>query len=57
MYLDVPILHLIATPFPPTWHKTSDNEENLDFASIKHFRNIMTIFVMRYLHLKQQLCE
>lgn len=54
--LDVPILHLIATPFPPVWHTPSDNEDNLDFLIIKHFRNILTIFVTRYLHLKQQFC-
>jgi len=56
IYLDVPILHLIATPFPPTWHQPSDNEANLDFPSITHIRNIMKIFVIEYLHLKQQIC-
>jgi len=53
---DVPILHLIATPFPPTWHTPNDNEANLDFPSITHIRNIMKIFVIEYLHLPQQIC-
>jgi glutaminyl-peptide cyclotransferase len=53
---DVPILHLIASPFPPTWHTVNDNEANLDFTSITHIRNIMKIFVIEYLHLQQQIC-
>jgi len=53
---DVPILHLISTPFPPTWHTANDNEANLDFPSITHIRNIMKIFVIEYLHLQQQIC-
>ncbi|CAF4209730.1 unnamed protein product, partial [Adineta steineri] len=51
---DVPILHLISVPFPPTWHRADDNEANLDFPSITHIRNIMKVFVIEYLHLKQQ---
>jgi len=53
---DVPILHLIATPFPPVWHTANDNEANLDFPTITHIRNIMKIFVIEYLHLTQQMC-
>ncbi|CAF3519184.1 unnamed protein product [Adineta steineri] len=53
---DVPILHLISVPFPPTWHRADDNEANLDFPSITHIRNIMKVFVIEYLHLKQQIC-
>ncbi|CAF1005844.1 unnamed protein product [Adineta steineri] len=53
---DVPILHLIAVPFPSTWHKLSDNEDNLDFQSINHFRNIMKLFLKKYLHIKKQFC-
>lgn len=53
---DVPILHLISNPFPPTWHTASDNEANLDFPSISHIRNVMKIFVIEYLHLPQQVC-
>lgn len=53
---DVPILHLISVPFPPTWHTINDNEANLDFPTINHIRNVMKIFVIEYLHLKQQVC-
>ncbi|CAF3374299.1 unnamed protein product [Rotaria sp. Silwood1] len=54
--LDVPILHLISFPFPPTWHTADDNEANLDFELITHFRNVMKIFVIEYLHLDPQIC-
>ncbi|CAF3765682.1 unnamed protein product [Rotaria sordida] len=54
--LDVPILHLISVPFPPTWHTANDNEANLDFPSITHIRNTMKIFVIEYLHLDPQMC-
>ncbi|CAF2548711.1 unnamed protein product [Rotaria sp. Silwood2] len=54
--LDVPILHLISSPFPPTWHTAADNEANLDFLSITHIRNAMKIFVIEYLHLNPQIC-
>lgn len=54
---DVPILHLISTPFPPTWHTIDDNEANLDFPSINHLRNVMKVFVIEYLHLRPEICS
>jgi len=53
---DVPILHLISTPFPPQWHQVNDNEENLDFPTILHIRNLMRIFLIEYLHLNPEIC-
>ncbi|UJR09393.1 hypothetical protein I4U23_013635 [Adineta vaga] len=53
---DVPIVHLISSPFPPTWHRNSDDENHLDFPTINRFRNIIKIFVRKNLHLKKQLC-
>ncbi|CAF0788577.1 unnamed protein product [Adineta ricciae] len=53
---DIPILHLISNPFPPTWHKISDDEIHLDFSTIDHFRNIIKIFLQKNLHLKQHFC-
>lgn len=53
---DVPIMHLISAPFPPTWHTNRDNEENLDFTSILHIRNTLRVFLIEYLHLEPRLC-
>ena len=47
----VPILHLIATPFPKVWHKINDNKANLDFGKIEHFNKILRTFVAEYLGL------
>ncbi|CAF1110970.1 unnamed protein product, partial [Didymodactylos carnosus] len=56
LQLDVPILHLISYPFPNVWHTSGDNEANLDYPTIHHMRNVMKIFVVEYLHLKQISC-
>ncbi|XP_054584106.1 glutaminyl-peptide cyclotransferase isoform X2 [Eptesicus fuscus] len=47
----VPILHLIASPFPEVWHTMDDNEENLDEATIDNLNKIIQVFVLEYLHL------
>ena len=47
----VPILHLIATPFPKVWHTINDNKANLDFGKIEHFSRILRVFVAEYLGL------
>ena len=47
----VPILHLIATPFPRVWHTINDNKANLDFEKIEHFSRILRVFVAEYLGL------
>ena len=49
---NVPILHVIATPFPTVWHRETDNKENLDFASIRNLQKILRVFVSEYLHLE-----
>ncbi|XP_001985120.2 glutaminyl-peptide cyclotransferase isoform X2 [Drosophila grimshawi] len=46
---NVPILHLIATPFPDTWHTPRDNAENLHWPSIRNFNRIFRHFVYEYL--------
>ncbi|CAH1791958.1 unnamed protein product, partial [Owenia fusiformis] len=48
---DVPILHLIAYPFPSVWHKESDNENALDYDTIENLNHILRIFTIEYLHL------
>ncbi|KAF5913095.1 hypothetical protein HPG69_009046 [Diceros bicornis minor] len=47
----VPVLHLIASPFPEVWHTMDDNEENLDETTIDNLNKIMQVFVLEYLHL------
>jgi len=47
----VPILHLIAYPFPKAWHKIGDNRSSLDFTRIAHLNKILRVFVAEYLHL------
>ncbi|KAB7503077.1 Glutaminyl-peptide cyclotransferase [Armadillidium nasatum] len=48
----VPILHLIATPFPSVWHKMSDNMESLHPPSIQNMNTLLRAFVTDYLHLQ-----
>ncbi|EDQ88338.1 uncharacterized protein MONBRDRAFT_9158 [Monosiga brevicollis MX1] len=45
----VPVLHLIPTPFPRTWHTIEDNLESLDWPSIANLHKITTAFVAQYL--------
>lgn len=47
----VPILHLIAYPFPRSWHKLGDNKSSLDFNQIAAFTAILRVFLAEYLHL------
>jgi len=48
---NVPILHLIAYPFPRAWHKIGDNRSSLDFARIGNLNKILRVFVAEYLHM------
>ncbi|ODN02054.1 Glutaminyl-peptide cyclotransferase [Orchesella cincta] len=45
----VDILHVIPSPFPTVWHKTSDNREALDFPTISNLNKVFRLFVARYL--------
>jgi len=47
----VPILHLIATPYPEVWHTLLDNEANLDKPSIEKFLLIFRKFVQEHFKL------
>ncbi|XP_067644789.1 glutaminyl-peptide cyclotransferase-like isoform X2 [Eurosta solidaginis] len=49
LQLNVPILHLIPTPFPPQWHTSNDNAANLHWPSIRNFNKIFRAFVFEYL--------
>ncbi|XP_038670403.1 glutaminyl-peptide cyclotransferase-like [Scyliorhinus canicula] len=48
---DVPILHLIPSPFPQVWHRMEDNEDNLDPITIDNLNKILQLFVLEYLRL------
>jgi len=50
---DVPILHLIAYPFPREWHKIGDDRKSLDFSRIANLNKILRVFVAEYLHLNK----
>ncbi|XP_017100604.2 glutaminyl-peptide cyclotransferase [Drosophila bipectinata] len=47
---DVPILHLVSTPFPDVWHTPRDNAANLHWPSIRNFNRVFRNFVYEYLH-------
>lgn len=44
----VPILHLIAVPFPSVWHKLGDNESALDEDTIVNLLRIFRLFLLEY---------
>ena len=48
----VPIVHLIAYPFPSVWHKASDNAQAIDWTFVSNFRKIMLVFLHEYFHLR-----
>lgn len=47
---NVPVLHLISTPFPKQWHTADDNAENLHWPSIRNFNKVLRVFVYEYLN-------
>ncbi len=47
----VPVMHLIATPFPWVWHTPADNESCLDYDVINDLNVILRVFVAEYLWL------
>ncbi|XP_039309752.1 glutaminyl-peptide cyclotransferase isoform X2 [Solenopsis invicta] len=51
MKKDVPILHIIPTPFPPFWHKSGDNRHNIDLKTTENINKILRVFVASYLQL------
>ncbi|KAI1433844.1 glutaminyl-peptide cyclotransferase [Xylaria sp. CBS 124048] len=53
MVRGVPILHLIPTPFPSTWHTLLDDADHLDSESIDDWAKILTAFVAEWLELDE----
>jgi len=48
----VPILHLISVPFPDVWHKITDNESAVDYATVAEINKILRVFVATYLQME-----
>lgn len=47
----VPVLHVIATPFPPFWHTLDDTEENMHRPTAVNLTKILAVFLAEYLGL------
>uniref|UniRef100_A0A8C0H5Y2 glutaminyl-peptide cyclotransferase n=1 Tax=Chelonoidis abingdonii TaxID=106734 RepID=A0A8C0H5Y2_CHEAB len=47
----VPVLHLIATPFPWVWHTMEDTEQNLHPPTVENLCKILAAFLAEYLWL------
>jgi len=51
MNKNVPILHLIASPFPSVWHKMSDDGSAIHPPTVRKLNRILRLFVAHYLGL------
>ena len=47
---NVPVLHLIPSPFPDVWHTLNDNESAIDWATTKRVQSIVFKFVFNYIY-------
>jgi hypothetical protein len=45
----VPVLHLIAVPFPSGWHTLGDSAERLNAGTIANLLSVFRIFLAEYL--------
>lgn len=53
MLRGVPILHLIATPFPDVWHTMNDDGAHLDMPTVRDWARIMTAFALEWLDMME----
>ncbi|XP_053729111.1 glutaminyl-peptide cyclotransferase-like a [Synchiropus splendidus] len=49
LHRGVPVLHVIATPFPKFWHTLEDNEENMHRPTVENLTKILAVFLAEYL--------
>lgn len=49
----VPILHLIATPFPAVWHTMNDDGAHLDMPTVRDWARIVTAFALEWLDMME----
>ncbi|KAL9132590.1 MAG: hypothetical protein Q9175_006237 [Cornicularia normoerica] len=47
----VDVLHLIPSPFPPVWHKMSDDGEHLDISATEDWAVLVTAFAAEWMDL------
>ncbi|XP_036392378.1 glutaminyl-peptide cyclotransferase-like a isoform X1 [Megalops cyprinoides] len=47
----VPVLHVIATPFPPFWHTLEDTEDRMHPPTVENLTKILAVFLAEYLGL------
>lgn len=47
--IGVPVLHVIATPFPQFWHTLDDTEENMHRPTVLNLTKILAVFLAEYL--------
>ncbi|XP_015116520.1 glutaminyl-peptide cyclotransferase [Diachasma alloeum] len=52
MRRNVPILHLIPSPFPRIWHTSKDNRNAISIPTTENLNKILRLFVASYLKLK-----
>ncbi|KAL9705740.1 hypothetical protein quinque_009258 [Culex quinquefasciatus] len=48
---NVPILHIIPSPFPEVWHKLGDDGSAVDMNTVQNLIKVFRVFVAEYLHL------
>ncbi|KAI0155231.1 peptidase family M28 [Xylariaceae sp. FL1272] len=53
MFRGVPILHMIATPFPTVWHTMDDDGEHLDLPTVRDWAKIFTAFALEWLDMME----
>lgn len=46
---EVPVLHVIATPFPSFWHTLDDTEQNMHRPTVENLTRILAVFLAEYL--------
>nr|XP_057936787.1 glutaminyl-peptide cyclotransferase-like a [Doryrhamphus excisus] len=51
LHRGVPVLHVIATPFPKFWHTLDDTAENIHRPTVENLTRIMAVFLAEYLGL------
>ncbi|CAB1347571.1 unnamed protein product [Coregonus sp. 'balchen'] len=49
LHKGVPVLHVIATPFPPFWHTLDDTEENMHRPTVENLTKVLAVFLAEYL--------
>ncbi|XP_062242361.1 glutaminyl-peptide cyclotransferase-like a [Platichthys flesus] len=49
LHKGVPVLHVIATPFPQFWHTLDDNEQNMHRPTVENLTKILAVFLAEYL--------